>query len=42
MVEELEDRVNHVGKKGGVAHHVRQVETEGTEGDDCKLLVARS
>ena len=25
-----------VGKKGGVAHHVRQVETEGTQGDDCE------
>ena len=25
-----------VGKKGGVAHHVRQVETEGTHGDDCE------
>ena len=27
-----------VGKKGGVAHHVRQVETEGTQGDDCELI----
>ena len=25
-----------VGKKGGVAHHVRQIETEGTQGDDCE------
>ena len=24
-----------VGKKGGAAHHVRQVETEGTQGDYC-------
>ena len=24
-----------VGKKGGAAHHVRQVETEGTRGNDC-------
>ena len=25
-----------VGKKGGAAHHVRQVETEGTQGDNCE------
>ena len=25
-----------VGKKGGAAHHVRRVETEGTQGDDCE------
>ena len=25
-----------VGKKGGAGHHVRQVETEGTQGDDCE------
>ena len=25
-----------VGKEGGAAHHVRQVETEGTQDDDCE------
>ena len=25
-----------VGKKGSATHHVRQVETEGTQGDDCE------
>ena len=25
-----------VGKKRGAAYHVRQVETEGTRGDDCE------
>ena len=25
-----------VGKRGGAAHHVRQVECEGTQGDDCE------
>ena len=31
-----EPRKPDVGKKGGVAHHVRQVETECTQGDDCE------
>ena len=29
-------RKKNVEKKGGTAHHVRHVETEGTQGDDCE------
>ena len=29
-------RKTDVGKKGGASHHVRQVETDGTQGDDCE------
>ena len=29
-------RKTDVRKKGGASHHVRQVETEGTQGDDCE------
>ena len=29
-----------VGKKEGAAHHVRQVETAGTQGDECEYALA--
>ena len=29
-------RKTDVGKKGGASHHLRQVETEGTQGDGCE------
>ena len=29
-------RKTDVGKKGGASHHVRQLETDGTQGDDCE------
>ena len=31
-----EPRKTDVGKKGGASHNVRQVEAEGTQGDDCE------
>ena len=33
-------RKTDVGKKGGAAHHVRQIETAGTQGDECEYALA--